>query len=76
MRRKPEIELTTFPTDPPELPTAAQLNAQAGILTHHDKELRARALELAIQANTYRAADAALFDLADVFLAYINGDQP
>lgn len=83
MKRKP-FDLQPFPTDPPELPTAAQLGDNTG--THRQRELRAHALELAINTYAPWPSDTTDFtaehaaelniQLADRYLAYINGDQP
>lgn len=48
------------------------------IVTHRQRELRARALELAVLSHGdvfIDSAPAGVFALADQFLAYINGDH-
>lgn len=100
-RRQPVVNLEACDQDPPPLPTALQIaqgwtppsaNAEptppgpdlANI--HRDRELRARALELAVNTHwswpldttDFTAEHAAELNirLADSYLAYINGDQP
>lgn len=85
MRRKPAINLQTFPADPPSLATPPQV--PDGGATYRQVELRAKALELAVQTVTNHELTAAFLGeeilergdplaLADRYLAYINGDRP
>lgn len=49
--------------------------APNGTTTHRQAELRARALELALKADGCPNCAENLYDIADEFLAYINGTR-